>query len=49
MFLTGFAGAALGGIVFPVLIASIAIPTLTKVMFKLVGVSVTRVNPGATH
>ena len=32
-----------------VLIASIAIPTLTKVVLKLVGVSVTRVNPGATH
>ena len=42
MALTGIAGAALGGIVFPVLIASIAMPLLTRVMFKLVGVSVSR-------
>ncbi|HCK34748.1 MAG TPA: hypothetical protein DHW20_06250 [Gemmatimonadetes bacterium] len=40
--LTGVAGAAFGGIVFPVLIASISIPLLTRVMFKLVGVSVSR-------
>ena len=40
--LTSVAGAALGGIVFPVLIASISIPLLTRVMFKLVGVSVSR-------
>ena len=39
---TGVAGAAFGGIVFPVLIASISIPLLTRVMFKLVGVSVSR-------
>ena len=42
MALTGVAGAAFGGIVFPVLIASISIPLLTRVMFKLVGVSVSR-------
>ncbi len=40
--LTSVAGAAFGGIVFPVLIASISIPLLTRVMFKLVGVSVSR-------
>ena len=40
--LTGVAGTAFGGIVFPVLIASISIPLLTRVMFKLVGVSVSR-------
>ena len=40
--LTCVAGAAFGGIVFPVLIASISIPLLTRVMFKLVGVSVSR-------
>ena len=42
MALTGIAGAAFGGIVFPVLIASISIPLLTRVTFKLVGVSVSR-------
>ena len=40
--LTGVAGAAFGGIVFPVLIASISIPLLTRVMFKLGGVRVSR-------
>ena len=42
MALTGIAGTAFGGIVFPVLIASISIPLLTRVTFKLVGVSVSR-------
>ena len=42
MALTGIAGAAFGGIVLPVLIASISIPLLTRVTFKLVGVSVSR-------
>jgi len=42
MALTGVAGAAFGGIVFPVLIASILIPLLTRVTFRLVGVSVSR-------
>ena len=42
LFLTSVAGSAFGGIVFPVLIASISIPLLTRVMFKLVGVSVSR-------
>ena len=42
LFLTSVAGSAFGGIVFPVLIASISIPLLTRVMFKLAGVSVSR-------
>jgi hypothetical protein len=42
MALTSVAGVAIGGIVLPVLIASISIPLLTRVTFKLVGVSVSR-------
>ena len=42
MVLAGVAGAAFGVIVFPLLIASIAMPLLTRVTFKIVGVSVSR-------
>ena len=49
MILGGIIGPTLGGVVIPVVIASVMIPILAKLTFKVVGVSITRVSPGAAH
>ena len=49
MILGGLLGPAMGGIVIPVVIASVTIPFLAKLAFKVAGVRITRVRPGAAH